>query len=78
MTPRGRHILEMRYAMEHDCSLATARRAVARELALAERDAAARRSQCGTDYTRNRGPERREFGPVNPVLTGDAPWMMRD
>ena len=78
MTPRGRHLIEMRFALANNCSLPEAKRRLARQAALEARDAAALRSQCGTDYTARQAESRRQIHKSNPVLTGDAPWMLRD
>lgn len=78
MTPRGRHLIEMRFALANDCTLAEAKRRLARQAALEARDAAALRSQCGTDYTRQHRADR-----APKALTeshGQTPprWMLAD
>ena len=86
MTPRGRHLIEMRFALANDCTLAEAKRRLARQAALEARDAAALRSQCGTDYTRARSVDRSINPSTGSALTvfddakGQTPprWMMAD
>lgn len=82
MTPRGRHLIEMRFALANDCTLAEAKRRLARQAALEARDAAALRSQCGTDYTK-RHATRTSTGSALTGLEnaqGQTPprWMMAD
>ena len=78
MTPRGRHLIEMRFALANNCSLPEAKRRLARQAALEARDAAALRSQCGTDYTREHRVERAPKAFTESQGQTPPPWMMAD
>ena len=78
MTPRGRHLIEMRFALANDCTLAEAKRRLARQAALEARDAAALLSQCGTDYTRVQRAERARKSLTGSQGQTPPQWMMAD
>jgi hypothetical protein len=78
MTPRGKHLIEMRFALANNCSLPEAKRRLARQAALEANDAAARRSQCGTDYNRQHRADRAPKSLTESQGQTPPRWMMAD
>lgn len=76
MTPRGKHLEEMRYALAHGLSLPEARRRLAAEKR--------RASELAIENLRNapvvsgRELERRRSANTDLIMNGPAPWMMAD
>lgn len=77
MSTRRQHINEMRYALAHGISLPEAKRRLARQRQIAAEELLERLQSCGTD-ARDEVIGSSRSAKIDPLINGDAPWIMRD